>query len=282
MPELPEVEVLVRHLAPRLVGKVIRNTRVLDRRSVRQSTPSKFIQTVSGARVESLERRGKYLVFSIRTKRRDQTLLVHLGMTGRLYLTRQAAPTTRHATVLFGLGCETLVFEDPRRFGRLSLDASPLSRLGPEPLESSFTVQALGQALAGSRQSIKVRLLDQSVVAGIGNIYASEALFMARIDPRTVSQKLKPPAHQRLRRAMRKVLSQAIRFGSTVPLAFASTTSNSRLFYYGQSSENRAKHVERLRVYDREGERCPRCRTTPIRKLVLAGRSTFYCPNCQG
>lgn len=270
----------MRHLAPRLVGKVIRDVRVIDRRSIRQSTPSKFIKTVCGARFQSLERRGKHLVFSIRTNRRDQPLLAHLGMTGRLYLTRRTTSLPKHATVRFGLGRESLVFEDARRFGGLTLDASALARLGPEPLESNFTIEVLSQALAGSQQPIKVKLLDQSVVAGIGNIYASEALFRARIHPRTPSGKLDRPSLQRVRTAIRRVLSQAIRFGSTVPLHFDSPSTSKGLFYYGQSSTDSGVRAERLRVYDREGEPCRRCGAR-IQRRVLANRSTFFCPRCQ-
>jgi len=201
-------------------------------------------------------------------------------MTGRLYLTKRRNSDSQHATVVFGLGRDKLVFEDMRRFGRITLDSSIVNRLGPEPLESGFTVESLGQALSGSRQPIKVKLLDQSVVAGIGNIYASESLFLAHIDPRTPSQKLDKTRLQRLRTAIRRVLSQAIRFGSTVPLAFDSTASDGGLFYYGQSVEDSGHYKERLRVYGREGEACRRC-GAGIRKIVLAGRSTFFCPRCQ-
>lgn len=280
MPELPEVEVLVRHLAPLLGGKSIRTVRVMDRRSIRRSSPSEFIRTLTGARFQSLHRRGKYLVFSVRTHRRNHPLIAHLGMTGRLYVNRRSSPRPKHATIVIGMGRDTLVFEDARRFGGMTLDPAPLARLGPEPLEPGFSAARLGRALSTSRQPIKVKLLDQAVVAGIGNIYASEALFLARIDPRTASRSLNRTRLRRLRAAIRRVLSAAIRFGSTLPLDFGSTVTSNDLFYYGQSAGDEAHYRERLRVYDREGQRCRRC-GTPIRKIVQAGRSTFFCPCCQ-
>jgi formamidopyrimidine-DNA glycosylase len=280
MPELPEVEVLVRHLAPRLEGKTLRNLRVLDARSIRDSTPSHFGKTLTGARIQSLRRRGKHLVFALRRNREDLRLIAHLGMTGRLYVAPAKVSPGRHTTVLFTLGRDQLVFDDVRRFGGLTLDASVLERLGPEPLERAFTVDALTQVLRNSRQPVKVRLLDQATVAGIGNIYASEALFLARIHPRTPSRRLNRPRLQRLHIAIRQVLTQAIRFGSSVPLNFGTTPVRNSLFYYGKSEEDPGGYDERLRVYDREDEPCRSC-ATRIRRIVQAGRSSFLCPRCQ-
>lgn len=280
MPELPEVEVLVRHLAPRLAGKWIRRVNVLDPRSIRAPAPAPFRRALTNARFQSVQRRGKYLVCKMQKHRRAFSLLMHLGMTGRLYLTRRRESPTNHARVVFGLGQEQLVLEDMRRFGRMTLDPSAILRLGPEPLETGFTVDALSRALAGSRQAIKVRLLDQSVVAGIGNIYSCEALFLARIDPRTPSRNLDTPTLRRLRAAIRRVLSRAIRLGSTMPLNFGTPDPISNQFYFGHSPEHRTDQAERFQVYDREGQSCRRCKSS-VRRIVQAGRSTFFCPECQ-
>lgn len=280
MPELPEVEVLVRHLAPRLLNKTIRAIQILDRRSLRQTTPAAFTEALTQARFQSLQRRGKHLVFTLRKHRHSTPLIAHLGMTGRLFLAGKQSSLPRHATIVLGLARENLVFEDVRRFGGMTLDTSAIERLGPEPLEPEFTVNTLSQALARSRQPIKIKLLDQSVVAGIGNIYASEALFRARLDPCTPSQLLSLPELQRLRSAIRRVLSQSIRFGSTMPLDFGGSASRNGLFYYGQSPEHAGNREERFQVYDREGKPCRRCKT-PICKKVQAARSTYYCPRCQ-
>ncbi|MCU0770841.1 MAG: bifunctional DNA-formamidopyrimidine glycosylase/DNA-(apurinic or apyrimidinic site) lyase [Verrucomicrobia bacterium] len=280
MPELPEVEVLVRHLASRLPGRTIQQVRVLATASLHGPTPRQFQTVLTRARFESVRRRGKYLLLTFRKDRRSRQLIAHLGMSGRLYLDRAAHPLPRHARIVMGLGRQNLVFEDMRRFGGMTLDASALAQLGPEPLDPGFTTETLRGALAASRQPIKVRLLDQSVIAGIGNIYASEALFLARIDPRTPSRDLTPQVLHRLRTAIRRVLSEAIRFGSTIPLHFGSPERTDDLFYYGQSPQSPGRYQERLRVYDREGQPCRRCQQS-IQRLVQAGRSTYYCPACQ-
>jgi len=280
MPELPEVEVLLRHLAPRLVGRTIERVRVLDSRSLRQCSPASVRHALTAARFQSLRRRGKHLVCEIRKPSHDASLLIHLGMTGRLYLTGRAGSPGRHATVVLKIGREYLVFEDARRLGGLTLDRSVLDRLGPEPLTTGFTVDALSQALAGSRQPLKVRLLDQSVVAGLGNIYASEALFLARIDPRIPSCQLDKAALQRLRNAIRRVLSHAIRLGSSLPLDFNGSSSINDLFYFGHAPGLTGGHGERFRVYDREGKPCRHCKA-PVKRAVQSGRSTFFCPRCQ-
>lgn len=280
MPELPEVEVLARHLAPRLVGKRIRTVDVLDHRSIRPSSPATFTTALNHAHFQSVQRRGKYLVCTLRKHRGVYALLVHLGMTGRLYLARRLRERPQHGRVVLGLGRESLVFEDVRRFGKMTLGSEPISRLGPEPLESGFTVEVFSHPLSRSRQPIKVKLLDQSVVAGMGNIYACEALFVARTDPRTPSRNLDNRTLQRLRTAIQRVLSQAIRFGTAIPLDFGNSASTNGLFYYGQSMEQGGHYEERFRVYDREGEPCRRCGHR-ICKVIQAGRSTFFCPECQ-
>jgi formamidopyrimidine-DNA glycosylase len=280
MPELPEVEVLVRHLAARLPGSKIRDVRVLAPGSLRGSTPESLVMALRHARFGTVARRGKHLLLTLHHGQRSRLLLAHLGMSGRLYLLPTAAPLPRHARIVIGLGRRQLVFEDVRRFGGITLDPGVLDRLGPEPLGPAFTTATFRHSLTGSRQPIKVRLLDQSVVAGLGNIYASEALFAAQIDPRTPSGALPDCAVARLRAAIRRVLSRAIRFGSTIPLEFGPEGRTDGLFYYGQSTPAQSRPDERLRVYDREGNPCSRCRNA-IRRIVQAGRSTYFCPICQ-
>jgi formamidopyrimidine-DNA glycosylase len=155
-----------------------------------------------------------------------------------------------------------------------------LGELGPEPLGAEFTAGRFGRDLGRFRQAIKVKLLDQSLVAGIGNIYASEALFRAGISPRRPAMKLRGEEVSRLRQTIRAVLRQAIRFGSTVPLNWSAKDAGDDLFYYGRADGAGDYYVERLDVYDRADQPCRRCGTA-IRRIVQAARSTFFCPACQ-
>src|SRR5437867_11138007 len=171
MPELPEVEVLARHLAPLLKGKVIHDVVVRRARVLRPTSETEFQTKLDGARFINLTRRGKYLLFTLRAAEERGTfeLLGHLGMTGRMYLQPSAAPLPRHAAVVFGLGRTSFIFEDFRYFGRLTLDMSPIETLGPEPLNGEFTPEYFAVSLKRSRQPLKVKLLDQALVAGVGN-----------------------------------------------------------------------------------------------------------------
>jgi formamidopyrimidine-DNA glycosylase len=210
----------------------------------------------------------------------DSVLVGHLGMTGRMYLSRRDNPLPKHAAVVLNLGNANFIFEDTRYFGKFTLDTEPLAKLGPEPLEKSFTSRRLAEGLVRSSQPIKIKLLDQTLVAGIGNIYASEALFHAAISPLTPARELNEEEINRLWKAMRKVLSQAIRFGSTVPLTFQTSGRGDGLFYFGSASEEPGFYQERLLVYDREGLPCRDC-ARPIQRIFQAGRSTFFCGRCQ-
>lgn len=281
MPELPEVEVLVRHLRHRLPGKTIRSVSVRRPRVIRPTSAARLQRALRGATFTRITRRGKYLVFELARAGDSarRTLVGHLGMTGRMYLLPRAAPLPKHAAVVLDLGRRRFVYEDARYFGRFTLETKLVAALGPEPLERSFSGSAFARTLRRFRQPIKVKLLDQSVVAGVGNIYASEALFRARLAPQRPANQLARAEIQRLHRAIRKVLSEAIRFGSTIPLNHGSRKSDG-LFYFGKADDASDYYVERLRVYDREGQPCPRC-GTPIRRIVQAARGTFYCPKCQ-
>ena len=226
-------------------------------------------------------RRGKYLLFHLRTSRAAKPLLIlgHLGMTGRMYLLPTKGTLPKHAAVVLNLGNEKFVFEDTRYFGRFTLDTSATNKLGPEPLSTEFLAENLGLNLKKSRQPIKVKLLDQRLIAGVGNIYASEALFRAGISPKLPARKLKGPQVARLYQEIRAVLNEAIECGSTVPLDYEGTQARDRLFYFG-TADSSVNYEERLRVYDREGEPCPVC-ANPIRRIVQAARGTFYCASCQ-
>jgi formamidopyrimidine-DNA glycosylase len=282
VPELPEVEVLVRHLQPLLRRKVVRAVRVNRERVLRPTGIRAFKRILQGARFVGLSRRGKYLLFEIkpRQQRESRLLLGHLGMTGRMYLAPGEVTPPKHAAVVLDLGTHQFIFEDTRYFGRLTLDIGAVERLGPEPLGSDFTVARFAADLARSGQPIKVKLLDQCLVAGVGNIYASEALFRAGISPKRAARRLGQASVRRLWTAIRDTLNDAIRFGSTVPLDFAGTEQGERLFYYGQMPDAGNGSEERLQVYDRQGQPCFRC-SKPIRRIVQAARSTFFCPNCQ-
>jgi len=282
MPELPEVEVLVRHLNPLVRGLTIHDVLVRRAKVIAPVSARTFSRAVRGARFAGVSRRGKYLVFDLRAARAagPLQLLGHLGMTGRMYLLPAKAPLPKHAAVVLGLGRTKFVFEDTRYFGRLTLDCSGMLRLGPEPLGPQFSVEGFLRALQRSRQPIKVKLLDQSLVAGIGNIYASEALFRARLAPTLPARELTRLQVARLRLAIRNVLREAIKCGATVPLNYAGSGQRDGLFYFGRAPGAPDFYEERLRVYDRAGRPCIRC-GTPIRRQVQAARSTYYCPHCQ-
>jgi formamidopyrimidine-DNA glycosylase len=281
MPELPEVEVLARHLRPLLCGKTIHGVDVRRVKVLAPTSPRAFRRALLGATFTGLSRRGKYLLFELagRTTGKQVTLLGHLGMTGRMFLARKRERPPVHAAVVLDLGGENFIYEDTRYFGRLTLDVSAVKKLGPEPLGRDFQPATFARALKRSRQATKVKLLDQTVVAGVGNIYASEALFRAQLSPKRAANRLNPGQIKRLRRALREVLAGAIRGGSTVPLNFGGGKSDG-LFYFGRSPEAPGFYEERLRAYGREGRPCLKC-GHPIRRLTQAARSTYYCPQCQ-
>ncbi len=276
MPELPEVETVRRGLAPLLVGR--RLTRVEARRpDLRFPLPEGFVQRLTDARVERLDRRGKYILAPID---RGDTLLVHLGMSGRFvaFNAGEGAEEPAHAHVAFTTDAgRRLLFVDPRRFGLMDLVASDaladdprLAALGPEPLGDAFNSDHLARAFTGSRQPVKTALLDQRVVAGLGNIYVCEALHRSRIAPTAAAGEIGRPALGRLVRAIRAVLEEAIAAGGSTLRDFANAEGGAGYFQH------------QFAVYGRAGERCgrPRCGGT-IARRVQAGRSSFFCPSCQ-
>jgi formamidopyrimidine-DNA glycosylase len=279
MPELPEVEILVRHLAPLLRGRKIHQVTVNRERVIAPTSRRALTAALRNSVITDLQRRGKYMLFSLRTANRKTLVVVgHLGMTGRMYLLRHQDSLPKHAAVVLDLGRANFVFEDTRYFGRFTLDDRAIAELGPEPLGAEFTPDYFAAALKRFSQAIKVKLLDQQLVAGVGNIYASEALFRAGISPRTPARKLTARQAKRLWKGIRETLAEAVEGGSTVPLSFAAGRGG--LFYFGQAPETPDFYEERLRVYDRAGQSCPKCGNS-IRRLVQSARSTYYCPHCQ-
>ena len=275
MPELPEVETLMRYIRPRVVGQQIREVRILRRRSLWGASPKRFAGALEEQRIVAVSRRAKYLRFDLQD---GECFLIHLGMTGRVTITDRVR-SAKHDVAYIGCGRKTLVFHDPRKFGHLELGKESLEGLGPEPLANGFTTNYLADALRHSRAPIKVRLLDQALVVGMGNIYACEALWRARIDPQCKSNVLTRRGVALLRRSIVETLRAAIRFGGGLSLNFDSAEPGDGLFYYG-SGARRDNPSEHFAVYDREGKSCGRCRA-PIARIRLSGRSTFYCPGCQ-
>lgn len=274
MPELPEVETVARSLRPRLVGRRLQAVWTSGKPLRRPVDRAALRRAAGGAEVEAVERRGKYLVLRLAGQR---VLLCHLGMTGRMVVEPAASPRAAHTHVAFVLddGADELRYIDARRFGHLAaLAAGELERsaelavLGVDPLSPAFTAAGLEVALAGSRRAIKDFLLDQGRVAGIGNIYAAEALFVAEISPRRRADRLGRERAARLHAAVVSVLAAAVeRRGTTI---------SDYVDAEGRGGENQ----HHLAVYGREGQPCRRCGRA-IRRLVQGARSTFFCPGCQ-
>jgi formamidopyrimidine-DNA glycosylase len=270
MPELPEVETTVRGLARYLEGARIERV-ALGRPDMRFPFPEGLVQALAGARVTGLTRRAKYGL--IHTDR-GTTMVFHLGMSGRWRI--DPADQAKHDHLVLETADHRFALHDPRRFGFVDLvDTAALDRwpafaaLGPEPLGPGLTADHLRAVLRGRRQAIKLMLLDQRIVAGLGNIYVCEALFRARIDPRKASGKISRPALARLVPAIRAVLEQAIGDGG------------SSLRDYARPDGELGYFASRFDVYGREGMPCrPPC-TGTVRRIVQGGRSTWYCPKCQ-
>ncbi|HEX8360636.1 MAG TPA: bifunctional DNA-formamidopyrimidine glycosylase/DNA-(apurinic or apyrimidinic site) lyase [Longimicrobium sp.] len=271
MPELPEVETIVRDLATSVPGRGIQGVEVLRPDLVEGESAAEFAAALTGRRIGSVARRAKNIVFDLG---RGDRLLVNLGMTGRLLAARPGDEVPTHLGVRMRLtrGRE-LLYADTRRFGRLwRLDEAGWrafdARLGVEPLSEDFTADRLGEATRRSRVAVKTWLMDQARVVGVGNIYASEALFRAGVDPRRPANEVTREEVERIRHAVREVLQEAIDFRGTTFLD------------YRDASGNRGEFYDRLRVYDREGKPCTRCKG-PLRRIVQANRSTFLCEECQ-
>jgi formamidopyrimidine-DNA glycosylase len=270
MPELPEVEVIRRGLAPRLLGRRFLAVKVGKKRLRQASSPQLLTRWLPGRRLERLQRRGKYLLFRLEG---GVTLLIHLGMTGRLLL---GAPLDGepHVHLIFTLEHGlTLAFQDMRRFGQVLVfppgePLTPLEQVGREPFSRRVTPEWLAQVSRGRRRPLKNFLLDGRLLAGLGNIYACEVMFAAGLHPATPAGALDVAAWDRVLQETRRILKRAIRQGGTTMNNYLNSRGKTGLF-----------QVE-LMVYGREGEPCRRCGSA-VQRLVQAGRSTFFCPQCQ-
>ena len=271
MPELPEVETTRRGILPATKGRSV-SAVVLRERRLRWPIDPALPSLITGRLLENIERRAKYLLFRFA----NGTLLVHLGMSGSLRLIEGAPPPPRkhdHVDLVFEGGA-LLRYHDPRRFGCMlwiegDASAHPLLRdLGPEPLEEAFDGAVLFRASRGRRSAVKQLLMDGTVVVGVGNIYASEALFRAGIDPRRAAGKVSAARYEALASAVREVLGESVATGGTT------------LRDYVDSNGRPGEFALRLNVYGREGEACPRC-AAAIRQERLGQRSTFFCIGCQ-
>ena len=283
---MPEVEILARHLRPLLRGKTIRSVSVRRDRATRPTPPREFEKALTNAKFKDLTRRGKYMLFHMESRTGSHrpskseaatlTLLGHLGMSGRMFIALKKEKLPPHAAVVFDLGDRNFIYEDQRYLGRMTLDMSPLNELGPEP--SDFSPETFHAALKQSRQPIKIKLLDQSLIAGVGNIYASEALFRARISPKLAANQLTQAQSENLLRAIHDVLNDAIKYGSTV-LPKTMSGKSDALFYFNDDGES--DYEQRLRVYDRAGQPCVNKCGGEIQRITQGARSTYFCPRCQ-
>lgn len=273
MPELPEVETIARSLAPRVTGRRIAAVELLYKPLLRTGG-RKELEALRGRRVLGVRRRGKMLLVSCEG---DRTLVFHLKMTGRFRFAKEGEPRDRHDRLVlrFEDGRDELRFGDVRKFGfLLCLAGEPeaacgeLASLGPEPLEVGLAEFAA--VLGSSRARVKGVLLDQTRLAGVGNIYADETLFEARVHPERPASSLRPDAVERLYRAMRRILAAAVAAGG-------STLSDDG---YTDADGNAGDFQFEHKVYGRTGEPCPAC-GAPIRRAVVAGRSSHFCPRCQ-
>ncbi len=284
MPELPEVETVRRGLAPAMEGAVFADV-LAHRPDLRFPLPANFHGRLVGAKVRSLGRRGKYMLADLSS---GETLIIHLGMTGRFTVREAARPGVfyhdaggdpAHDHVTFRMmgpaGEREIVYNDARRFGFMDLaDSRSLEKsrhfaaMGPEPLAPDFALESFSRALSGRSAPIKAALLDQSIVAGLGNIYVCEALFRSQISPRRKAKSVGAAKTSRLHAAIREVLTEAIEAGGSTLKDFAAADGARGYFQH------------RFDVYGREGEPCPACGSR-VRRIVQSGRSTFYCGKCQ-
>ncbi|HUE98529.1 MAG TPA: bifunctional DNA-formamidopyrimidine glycosylase/DNA-(apurinic or apyrimidinic site) lyase [Anaerolineales bacterium] len=277
MPELPEVETIARKLRPHLLGKTIQDAHLRWSRTLAFPSPRKFRELIKGQAVKEVTRRAKYFILGLS----DFSLLIHLRMSGGLVIKESKIRPEKHDRLIIRLlsapspaqmankpdGLSNLVFNDTRKFGRVWLTAFPeevLGKLGPEPLSREFTPQWLHTALHSKHRLLKPLLLDQTFLAGLGNIYSDESLHLAKLHPLAPSDSITAKQAEALHEAVRKVLKQGIRRnGASIDWV-----------YRGGEFQND------FRVYDRAGKPCPVC-GTKIERMIVGQRSTHFCPKCQ-
>ena len=275
MPELPEVELVARALDKFTRGQSILAAELLRAKLAPETPARRFARLLKNARIEEVKRRGKHLLFMFDN---DQVLIVHLRMTGRFLYLSSEAPLPKFAHAVFHLDNERrLIFADQRHFGMMKIvprsnlyETRELRSLAPEPFSDSFTPDYLHGALSRSRRSLKETLLDQRRVTGLGNIYAAEAMFLARVNPFCIASKLSRRRVPRLHRAILDILAESLAHSSTLDVDPENIDGS---YYEGGN-------MGRWRVYDREGEPCLACGAS-IRRIAHRGRSTYFCPRCQ-
>lgn len=274
MPELPEVQTVVDDLiAAGLPGGFITGARVFWSATVSGMMPLEFQKGITGKRIEQIDRRGKYIVFRLNQNR---YLIVHLRMTGRFLLCQPAEPTCKHIHVVLNLNDHRqLRFHDTRKFGRFYLTENPdriLGTLGPDPLGNNFTARQLAGSLRTRSRRIKPLLLDQSFIAGLGNIYVDEALWTAKIHPLRLAASLSFDESRVLHRAIRSVLRKGLQNAGT---SLGQGENN-----FASLSRGRGGNAAQLKIFRRTGLSCTRCRAL-ITRLMVGQRSTHICPSCQ-
>jgi formamidopyrimidine-DNA glycosylase len=268
MPELPEVETIARKLKPQLLGRTIQDAQLRWPGTLAFPTPRKFRGLIKGQEVRDVTRRAKYFILRLS----DFSLLIHLRMSGDLRIMESTMKPEKHDRLILSLlsaeaGLSNLAFNDTRKFGRVWLTANPeevLGKLGPEPLSRAFTPEWLYTALHSKHRQLKPLLLDQTFLAGLGNIYTDEALHLAKLHPLASSDSVLTKEAEALHEAVRNVLKEGIRRNGA----------SFDWVYRGGEYQNH------FRVYDRAGKPCPVCGTT-IERMIIGQRSTHFCPTCQ-
>ncbi|EJE98263.1 DNA-formamidopyrimidine glycosylase [Liquorilactobacillus mali] len=272
MPELPEVETVRQGLRQLVLNKKIRNVIVLYPKIINGDT-NIFIETLEGLTIKEIKRRGKYLIFNFNE---DISMVSHLRMEGKYFVRQAGDEVEKHTHIIFEFtDGKQLRYNDVRKFGRMELvktdkvaDLKCLKKLGPEPTKSDFSVEDFADKLKKKNKMIKPALLDQNLVAGLGNIYVDEVLWMSKINPETIASHLSKNEIEALHDAIITELAKAVKAGGTTIRSYTNAFENSGLFQF------------ELNAYGRTGEPCRRCGTL-IKKIVVAQRGTHYCPSCQ-
>ena len=274
MPELPEVQTIVGDLkAAGVEGTVITGAKVFWSRTIAEPSASAFCRRIKGKKISGIRRRGKFIVFDFKN---GDNLLMHLRMSGRLHLIAQTSPRKKHEHVILNFkGGKQLRFHDTRKFGRIYLTSEAdkiLGRLGPEPLATGFTCKILARRLGLRQRLLKPLLLDQTFIAGLGNIYVDEALWESKIHPRRIAASLTEPEIRALHRAIPRVLKRGLKNLGT------SLGTGKTNFY--SIARHQGRNRDKLKVFRRTDRPCPRCQTK-IQRIIVGQRSTHICANCQ-
>jgi formamidopyrimidine-DNA glycosylase len=274
MPELPEVQTIVNDLnAAGLNGTTISDAKVFWLRTIAEPSPGAFCRRITGKEITAIWRRGKFIVFDLNN---GHNLLMHLRMSGRLHLVPHGFPKKKHEHVILSfIDGRQLRFHDTRKFGRIYLIHNPekiLGRLGVEPLESGFTKKRLAQLIRSRKRLLKPLLLDQTFIAGLGNIYVDEALWEAKIHPLRIAESLSASEVRALHRAIPRVLKRGLKNLGT-------SLGTGKTHFYSIAN-HRGRNRDKLKVFRRTGLPCPRCKSM-IQKIIVGQRSTHICPSCQ-